>query len=875
MTVAADSNISTIGESITPLMELFHADALAHSESHDHDALLCAPSSGQTAATDAERAQDHIAGRAARVPAMDRLERTRQINREAQARYRNRLKQEAEDLEAKVTHTKLSLDRQRIKLIQLGKRSSSAHKRICSATAALLQLSQSKGLKQGGSPHALDGNGRVGTLPPAYAARAGAEPPSPNHDRAAAAAAGYVPVVSESSSPAGCQTRSPSMPPCPPLATVPPPLPPLSPAPAAHPPQQLYAPLTIESVFAQLPAADAAATMPPLANTPAWHAAAAQGTLAACSTAGALATAQRAVGSCAAIVQSQREAFASAANVSAGHVAWSLHTPYHVALGTVMSLSSTVATVPCCASLYIFYFASRLEGSFLAAALDPVSTDTPEPPEEELQCVADRALRKVDQVLSTFQDVQTTLNASCNTGGHFPVAAGTTKLVTAVCTRFRKLLPRHIWLRACALFVGLLVPPPGDPAAAARHTCTISSALSNSRSTQAGHAVRQQPHIASQCPKCAVVPHFAAVLRQQLTQVLEAATSEPPPQQLSAEEEQRLVQRTACIFGCGALALGQCMRDAPRVFRHLHSFSPGIAPDRRFLAAELFTTALYSKMRLEPAQRALAAAVWQLWQKQRQALDVRLRSALGVLGRLLHSTDLRAPSVSDLETLLHKLEGGAAPMPRPRLCRFGSSIGSGTGEEADPPMKVCRVDPPTTEMLPAHEPKGLEKYLGSMDCAACCAAVRLHGVPCGECAGRIAGKLAGASAHTTMLACAALCQLADLQQRDADEFVAVVTAVAMPGVVFSARQIAMHVPLVFEHGLPLVDWLQLCAAAARQLQHEELLGVFADGRLGDSMPLVLHRASSGTGSGSDGTDGEPSSPGLTGAAPAPQGVVAR
>lgn len=240
---------------------------------------------------------------------------------------------------------------------------------------------------------------------------------------------------------------------------------------------------------------------------------------------------------------------------------------------------------------------------------------------------------------------------------------------------------------------------------------------------------------------------------------------------------------------------------------------------------------------MQPPQRALAAAIWNLWRRQRRELDSRMRSALGLLGRLLRVTDLRVPSVSDLESLLHDLAGP------------GTADSGGGGHRAAGdmlrPAKVARVAtpppqstlPPLSPMPPA-EPQGLVKYIDAMDCCACEAAVRLHGVPCASCAGRLASKLVGADANTTALACAALGKLADVQQSDADQFVAVVTAVAMPGVVFSTRQIAMHVPLVFEHGLPLVDWLQLCMAAAQQLQHEELFSVFAGPRFGDSMPLV-------------------------------------
>lgn len=242
-----------------------------------------------------------------------------------------------------------------------------------------------------------------------------------------------------------------------------------------------------------------------------------------------------------------------------------------------------------------------------------------------MQRSADQALRKVNHILCTFPRVTGDLTASCSTGGHFQVEAGSVQLLTAVCVRFRKLLPRHVWLRACALFVNLLVPAAplvGEPGTPPGRPCTISAALFKSRSTHAGYAAAPLPHCAAECPKCAVVPHVATVLRQQISAVIDtvcppllslsAAThawishsgsrsfrktlqaaramqtaDAAPPPEVPLEEPHKLVERAASLFGFGALALGQCIRDAPRLFRHLHSVSPGVASDRRSLAVRL------------------------------------------------------------------------------------------------------------------------------------------------------------------------------------------------------------------------------------------------------------------------------------------------
>lgn len=94
-TVAEESNISTVVEALIPTIELFHADASIQSGNRPHDELPCSPSALTPAAQDTGSAREQ-AGTRAIAPAMDRIERTRQINREAQARYRNRLKVSSE-----------------------------------------------------------------------------------------------------------------------------------------------------------------------------------------------------------------------------------------------------------------------------------------------------------------------------------------------------------------------------------------------------------------------------------------------------------------------------------------------------------------------------------------------------------------------------------------------------------------------------------------------------------------------------------------------------------------------------------------------------------------------------------------------------------
>lgn len=146
------------------------------------------------------------------------------------------------------------------------------------------------------------------------------------------------------------------------------------------------------------------------------------------------------------------------------------------------------------------------------------------------------ALRKMDALHGAFAGIRSVLSASANVGHRFPVAAGASKLIADVCVRFRKLLPRHVWLSAAALFVGLLVPtapvvaqggatasPPPAPI-----PCTISSALFSSASKQLGPSVKPPPHVPSQCPKCSVVPHVVAALRQEFHDVTAMVHSPAP-----------------------------------------------------------------------------------------------------------------------------------------------------------------------------------------------------------------------------------------------------------------------------------------------------------------------------------------------------------
>lgn len=177
------------------------------------------------------------------------------------------------------------------------------------------------------------------------------------------------------------------------------------------------------------------------------------------------------------------------------------------------------------------------------------------PPEARVRATADLAVRKTDSLLAVFAGVRSVLRVSCNVGHSFPVADACTKLVTELCVRYRGLLPRHVWLRAAALFVGLLVPTAaavgtrGEDAAARpppAAACTITSALWNSQSTQLGFGAPPQPHCAEQCPKCSVVPHVVAALRQQLEEVAAQARSRSLP--CTSPYVKYVINSPACLF---------------------------------------------------------------------------------------------------------------------------------------------------------------------------------------------------------------------------------------------------------------------------------------------------------------------------------------
>lgn len=261
------------------------------------------------------------------------------------------------------------------------------------------------------------------------------------------------------------------------------------------------------------------------------------------------------------------------------------------------------------------------------------------------------------------------------------------------------------------------------------------------------------------------------------------------------------------------------------------------------LQADAVTAALYRKIGMPPPQRALAAAMWHLWRQQRIDLDKSVHSATRKLSHLLCVTDLSAPSVSDLERLLSEPDGPAVLPEADEEDTAGTLFRGIPGPAALPQPPVwAAVAAPLLPPQPAPPASGagLERFIDGMDCAACRAAVRAAGVPCAPCAAALARKMLGADGRTTALAGGALRNLQRLQQDDADSFVATMLAVTMPGVVFSTAQIAMHVPLVLSHGVPLMDWLQLCQTASQQIKHDELMGAFVSPML-EARMVISHR----------------------------------
>lgn len=229
--------------------------------------------------------------------------------------------------------------------------------------------------------------------------------------------------------------------------------------------------------------------------------------------------------------------------------------------------------------------------------------------------------------------------------------------------------------------------------------------------------------------------------------------------------------------------------------------------------------ALYQKMRLAGPQRALAAAVWQRWRRQRAALDKLMHSAVRMLGSVLRVTDLRTASISDLAEMLGSPDAVAAPA--------AAAAAGGL-----PPLW------PAHSTTAPEAPQGLAAYASAMSCTACRYTVRGTGTPCAPCAGRLSRKMLGVDPKASADARAALQMLQTLQQQDADETVDVMLAAAIPGIIFSASQIAMQVPILISHGIHLVDWLHLCMMAAQQIQHDERMSAFASHSM--DVEVVIH-----------------------------------
>lgn len=203
---------------------------------------------------------------------------------------------------------------------------------------------------------------------------------------------------------------------------------------------------------------------------------------------------------------------------------------------------------------------------------------------------------------------------------------------------------------------------------------------------------------------------------------------------------------------------------------------------------------LYQCLRLSQDDQSVAAAVWRLWVLRRRELSQRLQQALEGLSAVISTDDVPMHELQMLHSAPHTsgdgvmLELRGPRRPAARVCRARAADCSNAGAEA---LHAC-----------------------GCECA------------CAGCERGTPWQLRLLGARGANPAAAAAAQLQRVHADDASMLADMMRAVALPGALFSTRHLVAQLPVSLKFGLPMVDWLQLCRSAARELEHDALLQVF-------------------------------------------------
>eukprot|EP00892_Ulva_mutabilis_P004979 jgi/Ulvmu1/2853/UM145_0008.1 len=290
--------------------------------------------------------------------------------------------------------------------------------------------------------------------------------------------------------------------------------------------------------------------------------------------------------------------------------------------------------------------------------------------------------------------------------------------------------------------------------------------------THGPHAAADAAHRPSACPCCAVLCVTATSLQHYIEKHDVAGAQKFAVEAMPAAEAEA---RVAEVVGCSSVAAAQCLQGHPLALRSMYHqlWQQKSGSDSAYCSSLLY----FQDLQLQRGQQQQLAALWQLWKQSRSSLDAKFRAALEPL--------LKISTIADVAA----------------RCPCAHRVGTVDSAAVDPGRDVL--------------PHAAPMWATDGFCA------------CAACSQRLSRRVLGASAAAHSTAGAVMRRLRDVLNRDGAAFTALMQTAGVPGLLLSAKQVAQHMPLAVQHGVPFVDWLLVCRIAHEDLNRRVLMAEFA------------------------------------------------
>eukprot|EP00892_Ulva_mutabilis_P011413 jgi/Ulvmu1/8644/UM046_0049.1 len=471
---------------------------------------------------------------------------------------------------------------------------------------------------------------------------------------------------------------------------------------------------------------------------------------------------------------------ARSAGVQPHAVRWVLQSPHAAEDGQALSFTSALVSPQCMASFYACHFGGLLEEAMLAEAPLHVG-ESMENERAAPACSQGRqgggptasamhdshasaavTVKALDTALSGVEGAPACLLLmTCGLDSCAPVATAVPSFIRRICHAYRLLLPRSQWMRACSAYMRFM-------AAQTQHTSLQHAACQH----WAIHAGSGQAHDVATCPRCCVLAHIFATLREEV--LANPTVHQGDTGSAEAVSLASMSARAHEVFGFRGLFMTQCMVDKPVEFRLMCVMqvanSATLHQERRVMLS------MFQQMQLSKEQKQAAAAMWRLWHSTRSKLDDRFAGACASLIGLLGRQDI-------------KLAG--AEHAREHSVRSANHV----------------LRSPAGTLSETHSAAVVD---GGCVCI------------CQACAARLTQRLHGVIGHSTSSVQHGVSRLTHTHDREAAKHVELLRMLYMPYVLFTPGQHAQQAALSLQHGVT-ADWLWLCKNAAEDLEQQDLV----------------------------------------------------